>query len=174
MQMTVNREQLIEALTEKVTEVTERTQKTIEHRQKVLDDITPTETVVDWLAAIIEKVEDGEVQVDNEAGRAGYDGWIRVLMVKPNGQKSAPREGDIPPFPKSNEHAIKAAKSSLARAKADQAESVAPYEAALKLLGMSTDETIGIDAGDYHNLLGGTASKKSRRFLDEVDLEEDD
>ena len=169
MQMTVNREQLIEALTEKRDETTTKTQKTVDRCQKAVDDLATTDSPQGWLREVADLVEAGTLAVSDE-GRA-YDGWFRVRTPNRGKGRVVPAD-EVPTFPKSNENAVQNAKASLARAKINQAESVAPYEAALKLLNMSTDETIGIDAGDYHRLLDGSASKR-RRFDDAVDLEED-
>lgn len=70
---------------------------------------------------------------------------------------TAPEDQQIPMPPSSNVEAmVRSCELKLKSAKRELKRITAPYDAALQLLEMSTDATIGIDQADYHKLLGET------------------
>jgi hypothetical protein len=159
MSMTVNREKLVEALTTKRDEVKEKLQAKVDEAQTKLDAAKESNDVVAFLEKITELVRDGKVEVYDYNGRQkSSHGRQEVLVGMVSTQRGIDGLERVIPDPPSREHetsGIASLTQQLEREKILLDKAITPYNAALQLLEMSDEESVGIPASEYQRLLAG-------------------
>lgn len=151
MQMTVDRQKLVAALTEKREEVRVENSSQVEKFTKKLEEFEAGASSVGEFLRDLAKIAD---EHPAHFRVHGYDGGIYEIRRNDRDDriKYPHLESTSRHTKEDYEEALKVAQKSLEKL-------LAPYDAALNLLDMSTDVTVGIDGGDYHNLLGGLTNK---------------
>lgn len=148
MQMTVNREKLEAALIEKRDEVLADNSSELDEAKRKLEDFKSDKSSVgDFLRELAEVADKHPTHLQIVNFEAGS--WeIR---------RTSRDQITYPPAPVNpSRYSVETLEEMVKVAEKRLAEKIAPYKAALDLLAMSEDVSVGIDAGDYHGLLGGT------------------
>lgn len=174
MELNVDRVELIAALTEKRGKIAADVEKKIAELQEKIDELPPVETVETWLRKVADLVKDGTVRAEQQSGvsyGARADGTVLLLVRSKGRRKNSDRV--IPKFPSHNDQ-LTYLKRNLSYLKHQLAMRTEPYDAALKILNMSTDEKVGIKDGDYHGLLSGKVARgqKDDAWDDDLDADE--
>jgi hypothetical protein len=163
MQLTVDRSELIAAITEKRDEVAAKYQKVIDNVQARIDALEPAETVEDWLRTVADLIKDGKVRAEQQAtmSRGAHPGTepVYLYFAVMNDIKRKGEDRIIPKFPNHDNRQAQYLTRDLDHAKSRQATALEPYDGALKILNMSTDEKVGIGDGDYAGLLSGRPAR---------------
>lgn len=174
MRLNVDRGELIAALTEKRDETAARVERKITRVQEMIDAVTPAETAEGWFREVADLLKDDKVRAEitptMSSGR-GRDDSVYLVVRNPNRQRKDD-ERVVPKFPHNNQNQITSLKRDLDHWTNQLDQVVEPYDAALKILNMSTDDKVGIKDGDYHGLLSGKTQRSHGLEFDEDEYED--
>jgi len=146
VKLTVKRAELITELEKKRDEASKLQREALEKDEAKLaaaSKETFLQTLVGWYRSVADGLEKGDLKVDE------YGDISR-----------ASKKHDHPPQRPTRGYDVRHWERQVAHSKAELTRAQAPYEAALKLLGMATGDTVEIDGSDYDGLLSGRISAR--------------